>query len=235
MFMKKVLHRNNERGSEDYGWLKTNYSFSFANWYDENRMGFGALRVLNDDVIAPSSGFGKHGHKNMEIITIVTHGEVKHLDSMDNNYIVKAGDVQVMSAGLGVLHAESNESTTEPLRLFQLWIQSKEYNIAPRYAQKSFDFQSVSNNLVPLVHSEKALAINQDAYILYGALDASVSHTYTLENKDHGVYIFVIDGTLLIDGEELTSRDALGISEASEVVIQAKSKSAFLVIEVPRE
>ncbi len=233
--MKKVLHKAAERGSEDYGWLKTNYSFSFANWYDERRMGFGLLRVFNDDVIAPQTGFGKHGHKNMEIITIVTHGEVKHLDSMDNNYTVKAGDVQVMSAGLGVLHTESNESTTESLRLFQLWIQSKEYNIAPRYAQKSFDFQSVNNNLVPLVHSTKALLINQDAYILYGALDASVSHTYTLENKDNGVYIFVIEGAVDVEGENLVSRDALGISEVSEVVIHAKSKSSFLVIEVPME
>lgn len=231
--MKKILHRANERGSEDYGWLKTNYSFSFANWYDENKMGFGTLRVLNDDVIAPNTGFGKHGHKNMEIITIVTSGEVKHLDSMDNNYRVKAGEVQVMSAGLGVLHSEFNESKTEPLTLFQLWIESKEYNIAPRYAQRSFDFKSIKNRAIPLVHSDQALAINQDAYIFYGALDAATSYAYTLQNKEHGVYIMVIDGAVLIDGERLSSRDALGITEVDNLVIQAEVASTFLIIEVP--
>jgi redox-sensitive bicupin YhaK (pirin superfamily) len=231
--MKIILHRSDERGKGEYGWLTTRYSFSFADWYDASKMGFGALRVLNDDIIAPLQGFGKHGHKNMEIITVVTRGEVTHQDSMGNSFKVKAGDVQVMSAGTGVLHSESNDSAIEPLELFQIWIEPQTYNIEPRYEQKSFDFQSIKNSIVPLVHKENALRINQEASIFYGAMDSSESLIYTLQDKDNGVYLFIIGGEVVVGGETLKKRDALGISEIDTIKIQANENSQFLIIEVP--
>ncbi len=230
--MKIILHRSDERGKGEYGWLITRYSFSFADWYNASKMGFGALRVLNDDIIAPLQGFGKHGHKNMEIITVVTRGEVTHQDSMGNSFKVKAGDVQVMSAGTGVLHSESNDSITEPLELFQIWIEPQVYNIEPRYEQKSFNFQTIKNVIVPLVHKEKALRINQEAFIFYGAIDSSESFIYTLQDKDNGVYLFMIGGEVVVGGETLKKRDALGISEIEAMNIQANENSQFLIIEV---
>ena len=232
--MKTVIHRSEERGKGEYGWLTTRYSFSFADWYDPTKMGFGTLRVLNDDLIAPSHGFGKHGHKNMEIITIVMHGEVTHTDSMGNTGVVKAGDVQVMSAGTGVLHAESNESASIPLELFQLWIESKVDGIIPRYEQKSFNFQTIKNDLMPLIHKD-ALRINQDASIFYGALDKDVSIDYTLTDTTSGVYIFVIDGSLDVCNERLEKRDAVGVTEVESVKIGTDTGAHFLVVEVGME
>ena len=230
--MKTILHRNDERGKGDYGWLQTRYSFSFANWYNPEKMGFGSLRVINDDIIAPQSGFGTHGHKNMEIITIVMRGTVSHKDSMGNSYGVYAGEVQVMSAGTGVMHSEYNDSVTESLELFQIWIEPKVMNVTPRYEQKSFSFHELHNDLIPLV-GPQALHINQDAKILYGALDAGVTITYKQEDTISGVYIFVIEGSLCVAGEILGVRDAVGLSEiSSELLIEAKEDVKFLIIEV---
>jgi quercetin 2,3-dioxygenase len=233
--MKTIIHKHDERGEGEYGWLTTHYSFSFADWYNKDKMGFGALRVLNDDIILPGYGFGMHGHKNMEIITIVMHGEVTHKDSMGNSYVVKAGDVQVMSAGTGVLHSEENASSVEPLELFQLWIEPRSYNVIPHYEQKSFMFQAVKNTIIPLVH-EKVLAINQDAYIFYGALDAGASISYTFQTTQRGVYIFVVEGVVIIKGEILRRRDAVGLfamATLDDVHIQAEEDANFLIIEVP--
>jgi quercetin 2,3-dioxygenase len=230
--MKTVLYPHDERGKGEYGWLSTRYSFSFADWYDSTKMGFGALRVLNDDIIAPSQGFGTHGHKNMEIITIVTRGEVTHKDSMGNEHVLKAGEVQVMSAGTGVMHSEYNASPTEPLELFQLWVQPALQNIPPSYAQKSFDMYGTNNALVTLVHKD-ALSINQDASITHGSVDASTSLTYTLDDKEHGVYVFVITGEVSVGDEVLHKRDALGVTEVETLEIIGKENSKFLIIEVP--
>jgi redox-sensitive bicupin YhaK (pirin superfamily) len=230
--MKTVLYPHDERGKGEYGWLSTRYSFSFADWYDSTKMGFGALRVLNDDIIAPSQGFGAHGHKNMEIITIVTRGEVTHKDSMGNEHVLKAGEVQAMSAGTGVMHSEYNASLIEPLELFQIWIQPALYDITPSYIQKSFDMHGSSNALVPLVHKD-VLSINQDASVTYGAVDASATLVYILDNKEHGVYVFVITGEVSIGGEVLHKRDALGITEVETVEITGKENSKVLIIEVP--
>jgi hypothetical protein len=229
--MKVSFDKSEERGKGDYGWLTTCYSFSFADWYNPSKMGFGKLRVLNDDIIAPDQGFGTHGHKNMEIITVVIRGEVTYTDSMGNSYVVKEGDVQVMSAGTGVLHSEFNKSKTVPLELFQLWIEPKEYDIAPRYGQKSYNFHTVKNSTLPLV-GEGSLSINQDSSIVYGALDSSSSLTYTLQNNEHGVYLFVIEGSISTCGQTLSRRDAIGVSEIESVEIEAKEDSTFLIIEV---
>lgn len=232
--MKTIFHSENERGGGEYGWLSTRYSFSFNTWYNEDKMGFGALRVLNDDVIAPGQGFGRHGHRDMEIITVVMRGAVAHQDSIGNSYVVHEGDVQVMSAGTGVMHSEQNHSTSGALELFQLWIQPKVLSITPRYEQKNYDFKSVKNSLIELVGKD-SLVINQDAYISYGSLLPQASYIYTLHDQHNGVYLFVIDGSVIVDGKTLNKRDALGLWETSTVTLEGKGTATFLVIEVPME
>lgn len=233
--MKSIFYPSDERGKGDYGWLTTRYSFSFANWYDPTKMGFGALRVLNDDVIAGGKGFATHGHQNMEIITIVMKGSVRHTDSMGNSYIVHEGDVQVMSAGTGVRHGEENGSGTEPLELFQLWITPKVINSKPRYDQRNFNFLTVKNDIIPLVGGE-GLTINQDAYISYGTLTQEESITYTLQVREgNGVFILVIEGEILLGGQILKKRDQMGITEVHKVFIQSDTGATFLIIEVPME
>jgi redox-sensitive bicupin YhaK (pirin superfamily) len=229
-----VVHRANERGGGEYSWLKTKHSFSFGQWYDPNRMGFGALRVLNDDVIAPQSGFDTHPHKNMEIITIVTKGELTHRDSMGTVGHLTPKDVQVMSAGSGVLHSEYNEND-EPLSLFQLWIMPNVTNIPPRYEERSFGDQAQGERLLvaPIGTGTGVLEIHQDAYISEIVLDTKQHAQYTLKDSSHGVYFFVVSGTLQIEGNPLEVGDALGIEHVTTVTLTAEAESKVLVIEVP--
>ncbi|MFA5876806.1 MAG: pirin family protein [Candidatus Paceibacterota bacterium] len=234
--MKKVIDRSGDRGRGEYGWLTTRYSFSFADWHEPTRMGFGALRVINDDVISASSGFGMHHHQDMEIITIVTYGTVTHKDSMGNIGIVPAGDVQVMSAGTGVTHSEYNDSKEEALSLFQIWIQPKEFGIEPHYAQSSFNLAEVKNGLTLLVAPigvGSGLPINQDAYISYAVLDKNIPCTYNLKEKGNGVYLFVVEGKVTLDGEILHSRDAMAVSGTDEMTITSSISAKVLIIEVP--
>jgi hypothetical protein len=232
--MNTILYPQHERGKGEYGWLSTRYSFSFADWYDPTKMGFGALRVINDDVIAGGQGFGTHSHKDMEIITVVMRGGIRHKDSIGNEYVVHEGDVQVMSAGTGVRHSEHNASEDEPLELFQVWIEPNAYGVDPRYEQKHFNFKEIKNGFVELVGSS-SLFINQDASIVYGALDAGASLTYTLHKNTHGVYLFVIEGSLSAHGNTLEKRDALGLWGIDYLEIKGVASSNFLIIEVPLE
>ena len=234
--MKKVIHRADERGRGEYGWLSTRYSFSFADWYEPTRMGFGALRVINDDRISPSHGFGAHRHQDMEVITLVTKGAVTHEDSMGNKGTVPAGDVQVMSAGTGVTHAERNDSPDEELTLFQIWIATNKRNAEPRYAQKPFGLGASTPGLTLLVAStdgEGALPIHQDAYIYQGVINHEHTLTYTLKDATHGVYVFVIDGQVRVAGEVLSARDALGVTDAEDIHIESEGVARVLLIEVP--
>lgn len=220
----------------EYDWLHTRYSFSFADWYQPTRMGFGKLRVLNDDIIEANNGFGNHPHDNMEIITIVTEGEVSHKDSMGNSYTVPAGDVQVMSAGTGVVHSEYNNSPDKRLALFQVWIEPKERNIKPHYAQKAFGLGGTKNTLELLAaptNAAGALSINQDAYVSSGHFDAGKTFEYELRSPKNGAYIFVADGSVSVAGEELGARDSIGISEEPRISISCKESSKILVFEVP--
>jgi redox-sensitive bicupin YhaK (pirin superfamily) len=230
--MKTIFYPEGEQGKGEYGWLSTRYSFSFADWYDPRKMGFGALRVLNDDVIAGGQGFGTHGHKDMEIITIVMHGAIRHKDSMGNEYVVEEGDVQVMSAGTGVQHSEHNASKDDSLKLFQLWIVPKERSIVPRYDQKNFNFKDIKNGTVELV-GVSSLKINQEAYISYGALDANTTLTYDMHNPAFGVYVFVVEGSVKIGEQVLEKRDALGIWDSASIKITGSTNASFLLIEVP--
>jgi hypothetical protein len=234
--MQKIIHKAKDRGWGEHDWLHTRYSFSFADWYEPKRMGFGKLRVLNDDIIEPNSGFGAHSHANMEIITIVTEGEVSHEDSMGNKYTVPAGDVQVMSAGTGVTHSEYNNSPDKRLALFQIWIEPKERNIKPSYAQKSFDLGGVRNTLELLAAPNEtagALPIHQDAYVLSGNFDAGKTFEYELHSSKNGVYVFIIEGVANIAGEDLALRDAVGILEEPRISIECKEPSKILIFEVP--
>jgi quercetin 2,3-dioxygenase len=231
--MKTVVDKAGSRGGGDYGWLSTRHSFSFANWYDPARMGFGVLRVLNDDVIAPSTGFGMHSHRDMEIITIVTSGTVSHADSMGNKEEVPEGDVQVMSAGTGVTHSEQNLSPDKPLKLFQIWIEPNKKNIEPRYKQKSFNLKD-STDLTLLAaptESHGALRIQQEAYLSYAAVDGTLE--YTLKNPTNGVYIFVIKGNLFVADQVLGTRDAVGITETNKITLSSKGYTSILLVEVP--
>lgn len=234
--MKTIRFNADTRGGGDYGWLKTRYSFSFADWHDPARMGFGALRVLNDDVIAPGKGFSPHSHKDMEIITIVTRGAVAHEDSGGGKGVVSAGEVQVMSAGTGVTHAEFSASTTEPLELFQIWIMPKAPGGEPRYTTKAFEGLGTRPGIEELVspeHTINGLFIRQDAYLSFITLDGSGELTYTLKKEGNAAYVFVIEGTLTTAGETLNARDALAIAEANEISFTSTAKATALIIEVP--
>jgi hypothetical protein len=231
--VEKVIHRDADRGRGDYEWLKTRYSFSFANWYEPTRMGFGALRVINDDRIAPRSGFGAHEHDNMEIITIVTEGTLTHKDSLGNRGVIEAGEVQVMSAGTGVTHSEYNEGD-EPLSLFQIWLLSKKRGIEPHYDQRPFI--AAENAITPIIGphgTPGVLTINQDAYISKARLDSEHSLTYVPHDATNGVYVFVISGTLQIDADTFSARDALGIIGVAAAGLSTPSNAEALIFEVP--
>ena len=237
--MKTIVHKSDTRGYADHGWLQANHSFSFGSWHNVQRMHFGALRVLNDDIIAPKMGFGTHPHKNMEIITIPLSGELKHRDSMGNAWeSVFPGEVQIMSAGSGVEHSEINGSVDSQLSLFQIWIIPNKENVEPRYNQKTFEVSGRHNKLQHLVSSvdneiEDTLKIHQDAIISRLDLDENSSYQYQLKDDTHGVYVMVINGSIKISENELESRDAIGISEVNWFNIHAKVDSCLLFIEIP--
>ncbi len=224
------------RGTADYGWLKANYSFSFSGYHDPANVHFGALRVLNDDRVAGGGGFPTHPHDNMEIVTIPLHGALQHKDSTGGAGIIKAGDVQVMSAGTGVQHSEFNASPTDEVNLLQLWVFPKKRNIAPRYDQKTFDPAQRKNRWQTLVSPEEqtgALWINQDAVFSMGNADAGQSLTYTNTFNGNGVYLFVIDGDVTINGQAMTRRDALEINGTDSFTVEAATAAQLLAVEVP--
>ncbi len=238
--MKKQVYRSKDRGKADYGWLKANYSFSFANYFNPEVIQFGALRVLNDDTIAGGMGFPTHPHENMEIITIPLEGSLKHKDSMANEWkYVKAGEVQIMSAGSGLQHSEMNGSTTELLKLFQIWIIPNEKNVEPRYDQKAFDESKRQNNLQVLVSSlndenhQESLKIHQDATLSRISLTKDGMYDYKIQEEGNGLYIMTIDGQIEVADTQLNKRDAIGITHAESVRIQAEEDSEILFIEVP--
>ncbi len=236
--MKKILHPAATRGTANFSWLQARYSFSFANYFDPNRLQFGKLRVLNDDIIAPAMGFGKHPHRNMEIVTILQEGTLKHRDSMGHEGVIQSGDIQLMSAGSGVEHSEVNASTTKPVKLFQIWVLPEEENVSPRYDQKKISPLLKPNTFSTVVKpkqeaSEGDLWMHQQAWFNIGEFTEAKETQYTLHNSTHGIYIFVISGTIIVDNETLNSRDALGVWDSDSVVIKAEKDSRVLLIEVP--
>ncbi|WP_178987997.1 pirin family protein [Winogradskyella schleiferi] len=237
--MKKIIHKAESRGFANHGWLQANHSFSFASWNNPERVHFGALRVLNDDIIAPKMGFGTHPHENMEIITIPLKGVLKHRDNMNNDWQpVVPGEVQVMSAGTGVQHSEINGSSDEHLSLFQIWIIPQKRNVQPRYDQKMFKDEDRKGKLQTLVTSfedenENSLKIHQDVKISRIDLLEGNTFDYVIANENQGVYVLSIFGKVEIEGETLDTRDAIGVSEAESFNIKSKSDCELLLIEVP--
>ena len=234
-----VLHKAGSRGHADHGWLNAWHSFSFANWYSPERMHFGALRVLNDDTIAAGKGFGTHPHDNMEIITIVTEGALKHTDSMGNEGTIKAGDVQVMSAGTGVHHSEFNPDPEHRAKLFQVWLFPRERGAAPRYDQITLDPKERVNKFQQIVSpspDDAGTWIRQDAWFHLGKFDGGRTERYVSKRLGNGVYTMVISGSAEIQGQQLSTRDAVGISGMDELEINIGPAGAeLLLIDVPME
>ncbi|MFI5128837.1 MAG: pirin family protein [Chitinophagales bacterium] len=235
--MKSILHKANTRGHANHGWLDSYHTFSFAGYHDAERIHFGALRVLNDDTVAGGMGFGAHPHDNMEIISIPTVGELEHNDNMGTKQVISQGDVQVMSAGTGVQHSEKNKNSDKEVRFFQIWLFPNKKNVEPRYEQKSFSEADKHNKLItvvsPLGTNDGGVQVHQDAWFSIGKLDKDFSTAYQLRNKNNGVYAFVIEGDVTINGEKLSRRDGLGITDAAELKIDADSNAEILLMEVP--
>lgn len=233
--MKKTIHRAESRGHADHGWLNAHHSFSFANYYNPERIRFGTLRVLNDDIVQPGEGFGTHPHDNMEIVTIPLRGELAHKDSTGNKEVIRPNEVQIMSAGSGLTHSEFNNSKTEEINLLQIWVFPKERNIKPRYDQKVFNPEERINKIKTVVSpSDKdALWINQNAYFSITSLEKEKAVNYEIKSKGNGLYVFLIEGKIEIAGETLGKRDAIGLEDLNNIEIKAAEKSEVLLIEVP--
>ncbi len=237
MLMKTVIQKSQERGHADHGWLNSYHSFSFANFYDPQKVRFGLLRVLNDDYVAGGQGFGMHPHDNMEIVTIPLSGALQHRDSMGNSSIIKKGDVQIMSAGTGIRHSEFNPSPTEAVTLLQIWVFPKLENVTPRYDQKTYSVEGRKNHFETVVapDNKEALFINQDAWFSLGNFDTAKSATYKVNKAGNGVYVFVISGSIEAAGQILNERDAVGVTEADSIEIKSLSNAEVLLIEVPMD
>ena len=236
--MNKVYHSAETRGHANHGWLNANHSFSFASYYDPNRMNFGALRVLNDDTISPGKGFGKHPHDNMEIITIPLKGDLEHKDSLGNIGAINEGEIQVMSAGTGIYHSEYNKNSDKFINLLQLWVMPKKQDVKPRYDQRSFKGLKKKNSIYQVLSpypEDEGMWIHQDAWIHLGDFEEVTSIDYILKKKGNGVYIFVIEGIFKVANEKLEKRDALGVWNTESITFEAQSKSQVLLIEVPME
>jgi redox-sensitive bicupin YhaK (pirin superfamily) len=234
--MKTIITKAKERGTADHGWLKPAHYFSFGGWNNPSKVHFGMLRVLNDDWIAGGGAFPTHPHDNMEIVTIPFTGALKHKDSTGGAGIIKAGDVQIMSAGTGVQHSEANESATEPVTLFQLWVFPKKRNITPRYDQRSFDVKEREGRWQVVVSpkdEDNALWINQDARFSLANIKAGETIKYENAFKGNGVYLVVIKGSIELAGVKYYAKDAVGISDTDSFDIEAETNAELLAVEVP--
>ena len=234
--METILHRAADRGLANHGWLKSHHSFNFGHFYHPDRKRFGALRVLNDDTVAPGRGFRMHPHQNMEIVTIMLSGVLAHRDSMGNENSIRAGEIQAMSAGSGVMHSEYNGSDDEPVAFLQIWILPQHLGIEPRYGQKSF-LDSMRVNQTRLVVSPDgesgSLAVDQETWFHLVSLDAGGAITYATRSTGNGTYIFVIEGEISASGERLSRRDALGIWDTESFDLSSPGAAELLLIEVP--
>ncbi len=234
-----ILHKADTRGNANHGWLVSRQSFSFAGYYNPERMGFGALRVLNDDVVAPGRGFGTHPHDNMEIISIPLEGDLEHKDNMGNTEVIRQGDVQVMSAGTGVFHSEYNKNSDREVKFLQIWLFPNQLNAQPRYDQITLNLEERQNKLQQIISPDPAgpgTWIHQDAWFHIGAFSKGTQLSYDLKKQGNGIYFFVIKGSFTIDGQPLDQRDGLGITDIARVSITANEDNAeLLVMDVPMQ
>ena len=232
-----ILYKAGTRGQADLGWLVSKQSFSFAEYYNPDRMGFGVLRVLNDDVVEGGKGFGWHPHDNMEIISIPLEGSLVHKDNLGNELVIRAGEIQVMSTGTGVFHSEYNNEPDKPAKFLQIWIFPNRLNVAPRYDQVGLDFTRAQNRLLPILSPEpggEGVWIYQDAWFHLGKFDSGLEFEYKLKRKGNGIYLFVIKGSFQADGQRLEVRDALGVTGVDTIQLRSlEADSELLVIDVP--
>lgn len=236
--MKTTLHKSQTRGYADHGWLKSHHTFSFANYYNPERMNFGVLRVLNDDTVASGMGFGTHPHRDMEIISIPLEGDLEHKDSLGTSAVIRKGEIQVMSAGTGVMHSEYNKNKDEKVKFLQIWIVPNKKNVTPRYDQIDIEKEKKINDFQQILSpnpEDEGVWIHQDAWFHMARFEKEVSKTYSLKKNGNGVYVFVLSGRVRIGDIELSARDGLGIEEVNSFTLEALEKSEILLMEVPME
>lgn len=237
--MKTTLYRASTRGHAYHGWLDTYHTFSFANYYNPERINFGALRVINDDIVKGGEGFGTHPHDNMEIISIPLYGDLEHKDSMGHTEVIHAGEVQVMSAGTGITHSEYNPNEDKPVNLFQIWVFPEKRNVTPRYDQRAFDYIHSKNQLIQIVgpkddKENTGLWIHQNAWFNIGTFEKGTDIEYKIKGNGNGVFVMVVEGEFTVEGQKLNHRDGFGIQETDTIGISANSDNArILLIDVP--
>ncbi|MES2380947.1 MAG: pirin family protein [Bacteroidota bacterium] len=231
-----VIHKAETRGDANHGWLKSKHSFSFANYYNPDRMHFGVLRVLNDDSVEGGMGFGSHPHDNMEIISIPLEGDLEHKDSMNNVAVIKSGDIQVMSAGSGIYHSEYNKSKEKPVKFLQIWVFPNKRNVTPRYDQITLNLADRHNKLQQILspnQDDEGVWIHQDAWFHLGKFDKGVATEYHFKKQGNGLYLFNLNGTLKVNGQTIETRDGFGIWDTDKISIQAETDAEFLLMEIP--
>ena len=234
--MKKIFHSSQTRGEANHDWLQARHSFSFANYFNPERIQFGALRVLNDDIVAPGKGFGTHPHDNMEIITIPLKGALEHKDSMGNAGTINEGEIQVMSAGTGIQHSEYNKNQDKSINLLQLWVMPNAHNVSPRYDQKSIRELKKNNAFYQVLSpftDDDGMWIHQEAWFHLGDFDQITEIEYQIKKNGNGIYVFVIEGSLTVVNQVLNKRDALGVWEVDKIFFVAQPDSKVLLVEVP--
>lgn len=236
--MKSVLHKANTRGHANHGWLDSHHTFSFANYYNPERMNFGVLRVLNDDIVQGGKGFGTHPHDNMEIISIPLQGDLEHKDSMGNTTVIKQGDVQVMSAGTGVYHSEYNKNKGEEVRFLQIWMFPNKKNVKPRYDQITLENGKVKNDFQQIlspIPNDEGVWVHQNAWFSIGEFESGEEKTYQLKDSKNGVYAFVLEGEVNIEGQDLGKRDGFGVWDTNAITVKATKGAKVLLMDVPMQ
>lgn len=236
--MKSVLHKANTRGHANHGWLDSHHTFSFANYYNPQRMNFGVLRVLNDDIVQGGKGFGTHPHDNMEIISIPLKGDLEHKDSMGNTAVIKQGDVQVMSAGTGVYHSEYNKNKSDEVRFLQIWMFPNQKNVTPRYDQISLEKGKGKNDFQQILSpnpNDEGVWVHQNAWFNIGEFEKGGEKTYQLKDRKNGVYAFVLEGEVTIEGQDLSKRDGFGVWDTDSITVKATKDAKVLLMDVPMQ
>lgn len=231
-----VVHKAGSRGHANHGWLDSYHTFSFAHYHNPDRMHFGVLRVLNDDTVDPGMGFPTHAHQNMEIISIPLEGDLEHQDSTGTKAVIRNGDIQVMSAGSGLRHSEYNRNEDQLVKFLQIWVFPNKQNVTPRYDQITLNAADRHNKLQQIISpnaDDPGVWIHQDAWFHLGSFDAGKSAEYEIKRKENGVYIFLLDGEITVNGEKLSKRDGMGIRDTDRITIQSETKSEILVMDIP--
>ena len=234
--MKTIYHAADSRGDANHGWLKSKHTFSFANYHNPERMGFGALRVINDDHVSAGQGFGKHSHRDMEIISIPLSGKLGHGDNIGNNGIIETGEIQVMSAGTGITHSEMNGDDKEDVKFLQIWVIPNKMNVEPRYQQVRMDELMKPNEFTQVLSpnpDDAGVWIHQNAWFSMGDFDKGVTQTYQLNDANNGVYILVLEGKVTVNGNTLDTRDGLGVWDTKNFTMDVEEDAKVLLMEVP--